>query len=181
MDWDAIGAIGEIVGALAVVITLLYLARQTKVSGKATVSASRSASAVAISELDRDIARDPELARIFLKSTQLEIAEYDDLEWIRFTTFARSFVGLIEEQYVQSLQGTTDREIADIHVAAMIGFLEYPAWRQFWDIETQGDGWRKAFIDAVAERRTSAHIPATLIAGKRHESEGVPEEERIDR
>ena len=48
MDWDAIGAIGEIVGALAVGVTLLYLARQTKVSGKATVSASRSASAVAL-------------------------------------------------------------------------------------------------------------------------------------
>jgi hypothetical protein len=66
MDWDAIGATGEIIGALAVVVTLLYLARQTRVSGKASISASRSASAVAMSELDRDIARDPELARIFL-------------------------------------------------------------------------------------------------------------------
>ncbi len=30
MDWDAIGAIGEVGGALAVVFTLLYLARQLK-------------------------------------------------------------------------------------------------------------------------------------------------------
>lgn len=30
MNWDAIGAIGEIVGALAVVITLFYLARQVR-------------------------------------------------------------------------------------------------------------------------------------------------------
>ena len=116
MNWEAIGAVGEILGAIAVVVTLLYLARQTKASGRATVSASRSASAVAISELDRDIARDPELARIYLKSTQLEMADYDDLEWIRFTTFARSFVGLIEEQYIQSLQGTTDPEIAEIQI-----------------------------------------------------------------
>ncbi len=28
MNWDAIGAVGEIVGALAVLITLIYLARQ---------------------------------------------------------------------------------------------------------------------------------------------------------
>lgn len=30
MNWDALGAIGEIVGALAVVITLIYLAAQTR-------------------------------------------------------------------------------------------------------------------------------------------------------
>ena len=30
MDWDAIGAIGEIAGAVAVIITLIYLARQIR-------------------------------------------------------------------------------------------------------------------------------------------------------
>jgi hypothetical protein len=30
MNWDAIGAIGELVGALAVLLTLIYLARQIK-------------------------------------------------------------------------------------------------------------------------------------------------------
>lgn len=30
MDWDAIGAIGEVVGALAVVATLIYLSRQIR-------------------------------------------------------------------------------------------------------------------------------------------------------
>ena len=30
MNWDAVGAIGEIVGALAVVITLVYLAIQVR-------------------------------------------------------------------------------------------------------------------------------------------------------
>ncbi|MEQ9208433.1 MAG: hypothetical protein RLN96_01125, partial [Pseudomonadales bacterium] len=36
MNWDAIGAIGEIVGAIAVVISLVYLASQIKHSQKAT-------------------------------------------------------------------------------------------------------------------------------------------------
>jgi hypothetical protein len=30
MDWNAIGAVGEILGAIAVLITLIYLARQVK-------------------------------------------------------------------------------------------------------------------------------------------------------
>ncbi len=35
MDWNAIGAIGEIGGTAAVVITLIYLARQTRANTKA--------------------------------------------------------------------------------------------------------------------------------------------------
>jgi len=30
MNWDAIGAVGEVVGAVAVVVTLLYVARQIR-------------------------------------------------------------------------------------------------------------------------------------------------------
>lgn len=30
MNWDAIGAVGEIIGALAVIITLIYLSRQIR-------------------------------------------------------------------------------------------------------------------------------------------------------
>lgn len=38
MNWEAIGAIGEVSGALAVVLTLLYLARQISESRKATIA-----------------------------------------------------------------------------------------------------------------------------------------------
>ncbi|MFT5610715.1 MAG: putative thioredoxin/glutaredoxin [Polaribacter sp.] len=36
MSWDAVGAIGEIVGAIAVVFSLIYLATQIKVSNTAS-------------------------------------------------------------------------------------------------------------------------------------------------
>ena len=40
MNWDAVGAIGEVVGAVAVVITLLYVARQIhQASAQTRVSA----------------------------------------------------------------------------------------------------------------------------------------------
>ena len=38
MNWEAIGAVGEISGALAVVLTLLYLARQVNESRKTTIA-----------------------------------------------------------------------------------------------------------------------------------------------
>jgi len=43
VNWDAIGAVGEVVGALAVVITLIYLARQTQENTKSTNNAAAGA------------------------------------------------------------------------------------------------------------------------------------------
>ena len=40
MNWDAVGAIAELVGAIAVLITLLYLARQIAQNRKSVESAS---------------------------------------------------------------------------------------------------------------------------------------------
>lgn len=42
MDWNAIGAIGELAGAVAVVITLLFLARQLRENTKSTNAAAHS-------------------------------------------------------------------------------------------------------------------------------------------
>jgi len=41
MNWDALGAIGELVGAAGVIVTLFYLAAQIRTNTKATQSASR--------------------------------------------------------------------------------------------------------------------------------------------
>ena len=50
MNWDAIGAIGEVVGALAVIFTIGYLARQIKDNSKEV----RQSSIVAINDLVND-------------------------------------------------------------------------------------------------------------------------------
>jgi hypothetical protein len=42
MDWNAIGAIGEVAGAIAVVITLLFVAKQLRENTKSTNAAAHS-------------------------------------------------------------------------------------------------------------------------------------------
>jgi hypothetical protein len=44
MDWNAIGAIGEIIGALAVFLTLVYLALQIRQNTKAIQASAHSSS-----------------------------------------------------------------------------------------------------------------------------------------
>ena len=64
MNWEAIGAVAEFVGAIAVVITLIYLRSQLRQNTKAL----RSSSYASINQQEDDflaeMARDPILARI---------------------------------------------------------------------------------------------------------------------
>lgn len=50
MDWDAVGAIGEIVGAVAVVATLAYLAVQVRFARKVAAEANRHTRATGVRE-----------------------------------------------------------------------------------------------------------------------------------
>lgn len=49
MNWEAIGALGEIAGAVAVIVTLLYLAKQIRQNSKSLDRANEFAQASSIS------------------------------------------------------------------------------------------------------------------------------------
>ena len=61
MNWEALGAIGEIVGAIAVVVTLVYLATQIRQNTKAVQAASVDSSISAINATRQSVYEDPEL------------------------------------------------------------------------------------------------------------------------
>ncbi len=72
MNWDAIGAIGEIVGALAVVLTLVYLAYQVRYAKTATLDQNRLTRATAIREIILATATNDDLRLSQMKNWGLE-------------------------------------------------------------------------------------------------------------
>lgn len=65
MNWDALGAIGEIVGSAAVVLTLAYLAIQTKNNSQVARSNSTNQSRTALTEIMSMIAGDSETSEVY--------------------------------------------------------------------------------------------------------------------
>ena len=72
MNWEAIGAIGEIVGALAVVLTLVYLAYQVRYAKTATVDQNRLTRSTAIREIINTMITNEELRVGQMKNWGLE-------------------------------------------------------------------------------------------------------------
>jgi len=65
MNWDAVGAVAEILGALGVIVTIAYLAIQIRQNSKLLASSLADSIRNGLNEATRIIASDREVARIF--------------------------------------------------------------------------------------------------------------------
>ncbi len=67
MEWQAIGAIGEILGAIAVLATLIYLAAQIKQNTASVVTATYESMMSGITDINLVVAGNPEVASIMVR------------------------------------------------------------------------------------------------------------------
>ena len=108
MNWEAIGAVGEITGAIAVVATLGYLALQTK-------QANKLARANTILQLQAEnrahrnaLAQDPELSDIVMRAIRGdELTEHD---LFRYQARSDASFGLFEGMFMQFEAGMINED-----------------------------------------------------------------------
>lgn len=86
MNWDAIGAMGEVIGALAVVATILYLAIQLRMSNKFEAAKHQDVHMDRIRQRYLVVAQDGDLMRIVTAAARGE--ELDRTEAARAASFA---------------------------------------------------------------------------------------------
>jgi hypothetical protein len=84
MNWDAIDAIGQIVGATGVIASLLYLSVQVRVDAKATRAAAVHGQLEAFRGFLHMVAADGELSAIYLRG----IRDFGSLrDWLAVIKF----------------------------------------------------------------------------------------------
>lgn len=150
MNWEAIGAIGEIVGAAAVVLTLLYLARETRKNAQALDATSTREFGFRLSEWHREAAKDPNLNRILFKSTQAELGAYSAAEWWEFRMLAVSLFLIFQTNFTHLRLNLGSREESENYVRTARGLIDsWPAYRRFWDDDASAGTFTQGFIDAV--------------------------------
>lgn len=150
MSWEAAGAIGEIVGAAAVVLTLLYLAAETRKNAQALDATTTREFGFRLSEWAREVARDPELKRISLKGLEPEMQDFSTAEWHEFRIFAVSLFLIYQTSFAHLSLNLGNREESENYIRLSRGLIEnFPAWRRFWDEERNAGTFTKGFIDAI--------------------------------
>ena len=135
MNWDAIGAIGEIIGALAVVTTLLILLIQVRQSNNSMIEANALQKAAAVSKHAESIgvwrsqfvqSRDTMALWLDMRDgkelDQIDLARFDNI-WVNFVNTQRSnFVGanVVKEE---GLAAQAARSVA-VELASSPTFVE---------------------------------------------------------
>lgn len=131
MNWDAVSAISEIVGAIAVVITLIYLSIQVRQSTKSIQSSTLQANTSVWSSMFCNLA-DKDIAAAYA----VGMSGTPDIRPIQYTQFfliCRAMFVAFENQYYQFRQGTLDE-------ATYLGYersistqlMAMPGFRVWW-------------------------------------------------
>jgi len=153
MNWDAIGALGELIGATAVFVSIVYLALQVRQNSTNVRSGGyQSAAQTGIQILD-NFGTNPETRKIF----QTALESYDDLEQDDQLVARMLFMQLIayyEACYYQYLEGVVHGEIWEGRKKMMIKWFESPGLSSWWN--EWHDIWGEQFQDYVTEMRGSA-------------------------
>ena len=110
MNWDAIGAMAEVLGAIGVVVTLLYLSRQVRENTRSIGRSNTHDALRSIADFNQFIATDPELVDLFWRGT----ADPDTLsheEWQRFVSLASTLIRKFELLYLDHASGSLADDI----------------------------------------------------------------------
>jgi hypothetical protein len=143
MNWDAIGAIGEIVGASAVVISLVYLASQIRIQNRE----SRAASVHQVIDGYRSsiaALHEQEMADIWV----LAINDFDSLtesQRLRLVVYLTGALRSFEDAYFQWREGRLEAEIWLGLIAPLVDVKSTSAFDRFWELRRHH--FRPAFAD----------------------------------
>ena len=163
MDWNAIGAIGEIIGALAVVATLGYLAAQIRVSTNTTKAnaAHDMLSEWRVTQRDTYLSQ-PENLELYCRGLSqfngLTAEEKTRLQLI-WSQEALYIVGIIE----QHAHGNMTDEQIEPYVAYFSALTRTPGGSEWWELTKNGyDSRLREKLDP--RREQEADLPTLLDA-----------------
>ena len=146
MNWTAIGAIGEFLGATGVIITLIYLARQVRQNTRATrLSTSHSISAAA-RDWNRPLLNDPELAWAFQVGTE-DPTKLDEKEQARFIELCFSLFRMFEDAHYQFQKGALDPDVWMGYEKLYAAYAKAPGFQAYW--ERRKETFRPEFQELI--------------------------------
>ena len=111
MNWEAIGAIGEVGGAIAVVATLVYLARQIRQSTETARVAAYHQASQQISSASTALSTDPALAEIFATAVAGGIDSLEPPDRLRFEAAISAYYFGFESLLAHHEKGLIDPDL----------------------------------------------------------------------
>ena len=160
MNWDALGALGEILGALAVVVSVLYLAYQVKQGIRHSKAFTQREIIRDIHQHQAQIRENPNLIRRGFSA----FAELPGDEKLVVNTYFNEVVSAFESTLRLNNAGLVDPVIFAGHRGFMFALLQSPGGKQWWDeIKTLYSADARDYIEAQMDGNIDLPPPITQL------------------
>jgi len=171
MNWEAVGAIGEILGALGVIASLLYLATQIRHATRASRAAAGETAIRSFRDILTPVFADPDLVqlypRLWLDATTYSGPDRDRAFLIMFQVMKAS-----ESIHFHYLNGMLDPGTWQGWSSLLVNHVNTAGFQTYW--AERGDIYSPAFQKWVGENalHTEGKVPGNL-RGRISEPEGT--------
>ena len=146
MNWEAIGAVGEIVGALAVVLSLVYLALQIRSQTRESRLASMHQTVAAQREsMGRFL--EPQVSEDYLAALE-DFDKIAPAQRLRFTMMVMIAFKANQDAYLQFLEKRLDQDFFHPFGAQLADMMANESVRSVWKLRKhQFDGRFQEYVD----------------------------------
>ncbi len=131
MNWDTITGGAEVLGALAVLITLVYLSRQIRQNTEEIRSANYHGVTDSFNEINLAVAGDADLARVFRLGNEA-YEKLSEEEQYQFGFFMHATFRVLDVIKFQSQHGTGDMTLWEYEKKTLDTLLAAPGVRTWW-------------------------------------------------
>jgi hypothetical protein len=147
MNWEMLSAIGQVVAAVGVIPSLIYLAVQIRQQNKERRRAGINILTTQWGELVKTGQESRDFAELFLRGMQ-SFQNLDAPDKLRFSAFFTRFTRNAEGMFIYYRDGALEKALWDEVERTMIDYFAYPGVREWW---TTRKHWLTDEFRAVVE------------------------------
>jgi hypothetical protein len=131
MNWEMISAVGQMLRAVGVIISIIYLAAQIRNQNKESQRAAMNVLTTHWSDLNRSLVENPHLTALWLRALQ-SFEELDGASKLRFSAHLGRFLRMADSLYLSVLDGTLDRRLWRGYERTLADTVAYPGFETWW-------------------------------------------------
>ena len=162
MNWEAISAIGQMTGAMAVVVSLIYLAYEVRSNARATRLASMRSMSDAFNRWLQSIAENQEVGELYWRGMH-DFESLRDADLSRFSALMDHMFRIYEDMYYQKLERHLDPRVWRGFEAPMRDIIAYPGAQAWW--HSRSHWFSSEFAEFINGLECAAAPPALYREG----------------
>jgi len=136
INWDAISAISQLVGSIAVVLSVLYLALQVHQSTRVAKLVNQDDAATALRDVTKPLMENAELERIWRIGLE-DIGALSVEERARFVHASYQFLKAFETIHFHYVYGLMDKQLWEGWHELLRHYIFAPGMAQYWKLRPE--------------------------------------------